>query len=294
MSDFNQQPKMGHFKRSVELTKSAWHVLKLDKELMTLPLIGFLYSIVVLVISGAVLGASSLVSGNGQSIIRAVAAVVAAVGLTFVSSLIAGAICYAAIHRFEGGDPTVKGSLAAARQKAKPLFLFSVLTATIGLVLRVIEERIPVGGVIMSWLGSVAWSIASLFAIPFIVTSNEHLGPIEATKKSTSLIKQVWGESVLVSLGIGLIGILVTFGYLIIATLVTTLFGLGIGVSAGVVVGILAILGFVALMIGLSVLGAIAKTAIFYWATTGKAPETFNQELLRTALTPKKARKIFA
>jgi len=295
MSTANQDvPKIGRFKRSLELTKSAWQVLKLDKELLTLPLIGVLYSLVVLAIAGAIAGSSLLLSGRGQQLVGAIAAVAAIVGLTFVSSLIAGAICYGAIERFKGGDPTVKGSLAAAKQKAKPLFMFSVLATTVGLVLRTVQEKLPLGGSIVAWLGNVAWSVASLFAVPYIVTSDKDLGPIAATKKSAALIKQVWGESVLVSFGVGVIGLLVALGYVSIAILVSMLLGSGLGAGFGIAAAAVAILGFIGLMIGLSVLSAIARTAVFYWATTGEAPEKFNKELLHSSLTTKKARKIFA
>lgn len=307
----NQPQKIGRFERSLELTKSAWRVLKLDKELLAIPLISMLVSVILLGI--AIVGLAGVLGGlawSGTDLnpsnhsVKTAAIVFGFIYLlaaTFISSLTSGAIIHGALERFGGNDPTVKSSVSAALKKSKPLFLFSLLAATIGFVLRAIEDRVPLGGKIVAWLTDIAWSVASLFAIPYIMTTSGYLGPIKATKKSATLIKKVWGESLIVSGGIGIIGLISILGYILLATALTFVIANLGGASAGAGIGWrlavllpLDILGFLALILILSVLGAIAKAAVFYWATTGEAPETFNKDLMQAALTTKKARKIFA
>jgi hypothetical protein len=305
MTELAQQSQIGRWQRSKQLTQSAWIVLKLDKKLATLPIIGALAGLGTLIAGGiVVIGLFAWISNSGNNtftrndaiipVVLIVLGIIFVLGQNFIGSLINGAIFYGALERFEGRDATLKNSLAAAWQKARPLFWFSLLAGTVGLVLRFIERRLPFAAGIIVWIfGNAFWSVASLFSIPFIMTEKEPLGPIDATQKSVGLIKKVWGESVLVSIGVGLIGLVSTLAYLIVGIplLIATNAVAGSDGAAGV--GFIEFLGLMALFMILNVLSAIAKTAVFYWATTGRAPANFNQELLRSALTPKKARKIF-
>ncbi len=296
------QPKIGRFKRSLELTKSAWRILKLDKKLVLLPVIGFaLFLATLLVAAAGSFGLFQLIpkgSGSGLGALSMLLIVclflAALLAPIVISVLISGAIVHAALERFEGRTPTLKGSLQAARQKLGSLFKFGLLSATVGLLLSVISDRLPViGGTILQMAGSLAWSIASLFSIPYIMTSDKPLGPIVATKQSSALIKKIWGESLMVSGGVGVIAMLSGLAYLAITIPITVLLGTKLGAGAEMGLGIGTAVGLIALSIPLNVLASIAKTAVFYWATTGEAPEMFNKELLHSALKPKKARKIF-
>ncbi len=67
------QPKISRLGKGVQITKSAWHVLKLDKELAALPLISLVLTIIVmaaLTVAGvfgslAIAGTSSIDWKNG-------------------------------------------------------------------------------------------------------------------------------------------------------------------------------------------------------------------------------------
>ncbi len=58
----------------------------------------------------------------------------------------AGAISHTAFRRFEGENPTFSESIGAARARIPGLINFSALQATIGLVLNILEERLPIAG----------------------------------------------------------------------------------------------------------------------------------------------------
>lgn len=300
--------KIGRFKRSLELTKSSWQVLKLEKNFVAIPVIGALLAILMMIMStiivgGVLLGISFM---GGQEFALSynpdtdsfplwmlIPLGVIILITTFVGSLIYGAIVYGAIERFKGNNPTLKSCFEAAYSKKKPLFMFSLLSATIGLILSWIEDRVPLAGQIAVRLTGAAWSFASMFAVPFIMTSKEDLGPIASAKESVKLIKRVWGESIIISAGIGLVGFITALSY--------SLLVFGISLVAGVFaqplffVGLaVGVIGLIALSLVLSVLSNIAQSAIFYWATTGNAPKSFDKEILQSTMTPKKARKVFA
>ena len=301
--------KTGRFKRSLELTKSSWQVLRLEKNFMLLPVVGMLIELGLILVTilafmaiiagyGAISGANNEFSFSSNSNSNQPLWTIIPLGIiilisTFTASLVYGAIVYGAIERFKGNDPTLKSCLQAAYKKKKPLFMFSLLSAFIGTILKALEERVPFAGQLATRLTGAAWAFASMFAVPYIMTEKEALGPIESTKKSVGLIKRVWGESLIVSAGVGLVGLLATLSYgtimfvssMIAGVFMPSLFFVGLGIGT---------IGLIALLIVLSVLSNIVQAAIFYWATTGKAPKSFDKEILESTMTPKKARKIFA
>ena len=109
------------------------------------------------------------------------------------------------------------------------------------------------------------------------------------------IVRTIWGEGMIAQAGIAIITMLSLLGYivasLIIGDVVTSLhlptavqgslFGLGV-------------IGMIALSIVFGTLSAIAKAAMYHYATTNEAPEAFNKDLLQASMTVKKARRIFA
>jgi hypothetical protein len=132
--------------------------------------------------------------------------------------------------------------------------------------------------------------------LPIIVMEEKNVMPLQATKKSVAMIRQVWGESAVAQVGISVVTFLVTVIYLMTASILAAVVAAAGVTSIGVWIGLaaLGIIGLLFLSLIFTVLGGIVKAAIYYYATTGESPETFNRELLRTAMTTKKARTIFS
>lgn len=298
--------RIGKVRRGWELVKASWRVLLLDKELLSLPLLGVLASILCLIPFGVILVASAT-SGfrhmNGEwhthmgywAILFYLAIYIV---LTTVSNFFSGAVVYGATQRFRGGDPTVRGSLAAVGRHFRPLLLFSILMATVGMALQAIEERVPFAGAIAVWLVNASWNVANFFAIPVIVLSDHQVHPLDATRESVQVVRKVWGEGVVAEAGINIIVVFALLAYMALTI------GIGIGMSALFTAAhitaawatpliVAAILGLIIITLVFSVLGGIIKAALYHYATTGESPLAFNQDLLRAAMTPKKARKIF-
>ena len=73
-------------------------------------------------------------------------------------------------------------------------FRGALLSATVGILLRMSEARTSwlwrlVGG----WIG-LAWTLASYFVVP--VLAAEDVGPAEALQRSADLFRETWGEEV--------------------------------------------------------------------------------------------------
>jgi hypothetical protein len=302
-----QPAKLGHFKKSWLLTKSAWQGFKLDKELAALPLFGFGISILLLVLT-FVAGAANpnhlfynatLTAKGGELFIKPFGyAGLVAVSLlvAIVSTFVTAAVIHGAMQRFNGGDPTIKSSLHAAWKRFGSLTAFSVFSYTVGFLISEIASRLPViGGHIVAWLAGTAWNVASFFAIPVIVTSETPVNPIKATKSSFGIIKKVWGESLIITATVGIIALCSGFAYAAITISLVAWLATN-GIIGGYVLGsiiALQFLGLCALFLVFSVLEGFVKAAVYHFATTGESPVTFNRELMRQAFTEKKARKIF-
>ncbi len=299
--------KMGRFKKSWLLTKSAWAGFKLDKELAALPVFGtVLYILIVTAVIGLaivtapskILFDSNWISDSGDLTLKPLGyalLVLTGLVLSAVSTFISASVIHGALERFKGNDPTIKSSLKAAWRMIGPLSLFAAFSFTVGYIISAIAERLPIiGGVVLNWLAGAAWGIASFFAIPIIVSGQSPTGPIKATKGSIGLIKKVWGESLIASASIALIAFL---GVMVYTAVAGTMLGLLASINAPSLLMISLVIlifgGLLVLALVFSVMSAFVKAAIFHYATTGQSPASFNSQLMRQAFTAKKARKIF-
>ncbi|MFI5130514.1 MAG: DUF6159 family protein [Chitinophagales bacterium] len=104
---------------------------------------------------------------------------------------------------FRGEEVTVRAGLQFSVSRIGAIFSWAFFAATVGLLLRVIQENVGWLGKIITGIIGIVWSIATFFVVPVI--AYEKAGPIEAVKRSTELMKQKWGESLGATFSLGLI-----------------------------------------------------------------------------------------
>ena len=104
---------------------------------------------------------------------------------------------------FEGEKPSVKKGLQFAMSRIGAIFSWSVFAATIGFGLKVLQENLGTLGKIITGIIGIVWSIATFFVVPII--AYENLGPIQAFKRSTQIMKEKWGESLGSNFSFGLL-----------------------------------------------------------------------------------------
>lgn len=293
--DNTPQKKMSKFKTSTMLGKAAWRTLKLDKEMLMASILSMLTSVVLFGVFLAgilfVLPEGALTDENADLTGTAVYWLMfgAYLFVTYaVANYFSGAVAHAALERFRGGDPTLKGSLRAARKKFGPLVAFSGVQATVGLILNILEERLPFAGKVATWIAGAAWGIATMFTIPVIMDGKE-TRPLKAVRASAKTFMKVWGESVFIGLGLGVIQI--TFTFLLIFLLFGSI-AIAITLSSwaiGAVAMAFALIGLVLMDVVMSTLNTIVMTAAYYYATTQQIPAGFDDELVRSMFRPKKA-----
>ena len=266
--------------RSIELVKVSWGILMEDKKLLAFPVMSGIVTL--LVIATFIL---PLIFTNGMLETNTIAGIVLLFLFYVVSYFVViffnvGLIsCVNA--RLHGQSMSVGEGLSAAARHVGSILVWAIIAATVGLILRLIEERVGFLGQIAAGLVGGIWTLVTMFVVPVLVF--EEKGVFEAMKESLGLFKKTWGESVVGSLSIGLVffAIGIVAFVLVFATLFlgNPIIFLGAGALFIVLIAILAILA--------SAMQGIFVVALYTYAKTGQVPSVFKRELVERAFTPK-------
>ena len=278
--------------RSWQLVKASGAVLKQDKELLLFPLISSLSALLVLACFAVPvigLGALDGLTGRGDGVISTAAYLIAFLfylSQYFVIFFFNAALVGAAMIRLDGGNPTVGDGLRIASSKAGSILGYAFIAATVGMILRAIQERVGfIGKIIVGILGA-GWTLATYMVVPVLVTRD--VGPVDAVKESAMLLKKTWGENIAGQAGLGLAFGLIQFGIiiggilLVVAAAMTQNMPLTILTAALVVVAVL-----VTALIHAALAG-IYSAALYRYASGGEDTAGFNTAVLRQAFLPAK------
>ncbi len=213
----------------------------------------------------------------------------AVIGLVvyYLGSLFNAALTYVALRRFDGERVSFQQALGAAIRKSSPLLGLAGLTVTIGAILRLIGDTVPYVGWGATWLGGIAWNIASIFTVQVIMNDDE-TNPIEAVKRSSKTFTDIWKESVFIGVSLGLISIIATSVLMVLVLGLLVLSAVFGTITLAVIALTLLVVVTIALAVISTALRAVILSAAYYYATKGHAPTGFDDELLRKAFRPKK------
>ena len=244
-------------------------VLKHDKELMAFPLLSGFFGLLAFIVFLVPL---VLVSALQQGIVTYAVLFLFYLVTYFIVIFFNAAIVGAAKIRLEGGDPTVNDGLNAAKKHLGAIFGWALIAATVGLILNILAGKAKnniIARLLIGLIGG-AWNLITFFVVPVIVY--EGLGPIESIKKSTSIVKNKFGETIIGSMGIGLAVGLITFAGLIVLGVITFLAWNTAG-AGGLIAGIGVAILFVLIMgLASSALNGIFRAALYHYAETGTEP----------------------
>lgn len=270
----------------MDLLKSSWGVLKSDKELTVIPVVNTVVSgaLAIAIGAGVFLTVNRTYSARTGQYEYAAGPITYVVGIlgyfliTIAVTFFTGALVAGAYQRLTGGDPTLKSSFRAAGQRFPQLLGWALLAGTVGYLLRALRERAGILGFLLGGLLEFAWEVITWLAIPAIIVEGD--GPITTLKASASLLKRTWGENLIGQFGFGLVGFLAVLPGLVIGGLVTAVMPF-VGVP-------LIILWVVAVSVVITTLTGIYRTALYCYATTGRAPQGFDQQVMAGAFATKK------
>jgi hypothetical protein len=271
--------------RSFELVRTSWNILMDDKKLLVFPVLSGIVTILVLLtfifpllVSGALMGMSH-------------AGPVVYYGLLFLFYLASyfvviffnTALISCVNAKLSGKDMSVGDGISNSAKHLPAIFGWAVISATVGIVLHLLERRSGLlGQIVLSLVGG-AWALVTYFVVPVLILEDK--GVFDSLKESVTLIKKTWGESIVGSAGIAVvfvaIGVIAAFG------VVATLF-LGSMVVFGAALALFLIL-LVVLAVIYSAMQGIYVTALYTYAKTGTVPSAFHPDLIQNAFVPKQA-----
>ena len=282
----------GKFARSWGLMKASASVLRSDKVLLAFPLLSGLCSLVVAA-SFLLPVALAVLAGDGHALDRDrwsagtwllmfAFYLVQYFVIVFFNTALAGC----ALRHLRGEPTRFSDGLALAGSRWASILGYALIAATVGLVLRALQERLGLVGRLVVGLLGLAWTVATFLVVP--VLASQDVGPVDAVKRSVELLKCTWGENLIGNVGLGAAFGLMTFfvmlpGVLLVAGAVA-LHSLPAVVAAVVVV----VVALVLLSLVQASLQGIYAAALYRYAEGGEAGAGFEPALLQGAFRPKK------
>lgn len=280
------------WKRGWAMAKASWAVLKDQPTLAVFPVISAIAAVVLslLLVVPAALGfltAAGLgASDKGLEAVGFVAFFAWYFVCTFAVIFCNAALIACVLQRFAGQPTSVRSGFAAAWRRLPQILGWSLIASTVGVLLQllqsVLREKAGVLGDVLTGLAEGVWGIATYFAVPVVVT--EGLGPIAAVKRSSSILRKTWGESLTGMFGLNLVLFLFLLPIFAIGGL---LWASGGGTAAVVpLVSLCAVYGVV-LTVVFTALGSIFRASVYRYATTGDVPGNMDRDLLASTFRPR-------
>jgi hypothetical protein len=276
---------------SFDLARSSWLVLRRDKRLVLFPAlsgIGCLLVTISFAVPLAVVAAKGGFDGVGDD--RHPPAWTYAVAFAFyfcnyfVIVFCNAALISCALVRFGGEEPVLADGFRAAAARLPQILAWSLVSATVGVVLKVVENAHEKAGQFVSALLGTAWTVVTYFVVPVLVV--EKVGPMQAVRRSLTILKSTWGEALVGHWGLGLFIFLLTLpGILLLVA------GIALCVKvlpAGLALAGLAVVYLLVCAAAGSALNTIFLSALYQYAAFNQVPAGFEAGELAGAFTSKK------
>ncbi len=272
---------MGRIATTIQLAKASWRVLRADKELLALPVMSGAATLVVVISFILPIVATGGI-GDGAGPASFVLGGVLYLALAYVTIFFNAALVHAADERLRGGDPTLRSALAGAWARKGRILGWALVSATVSVVLRAIEERAGFLGRIVSGILGVAWSLVTFLVVPVLVL--EDVGVVEGIKRAGALFRGTWGENVAARVGFGILGFLAALPAIAVVVLGGSVGAGAFAISIGV-----AFLWVAVVTVVLSALNGIFQTALYHYAVDGNVPgDAFPAEAFSQAFVPRR------
>ena len=175
---------------------------------------------------------------------------------------------------------SIRHGISVACSRWKAVLFWSLLAGIVGLIIRAIEERLAFVGRLLAGLIGLAWSVASIFAIPILIREPSLVNPFKIVSRSAATIKRTWGEM--------LVGYLGMQGSNLLFLYASILFWIGIGISAFLFSNawllLVALVPWLLCLLAYSYLASIASRvylcALYLYASDGLVPGYYDASMM--------------
>jgi len=275
----------GTFSQSFRLVKESFNVLRKDRAIMLFPIITGI--VIILLIFPFVLSIGlienlekvEIIAPNYFSYLFYLLIFLFYLTIYFVVIFFNVGLITCAYIRLTGGDPTFSNGFKYALKHIKRIFLWSLISATIGVII-VMIEKLKIFNRIIIWIFGISWGLLTFFILPVLIFENKSI--TQSMKKSGYLFTKTWGEIVVSGVSMG-------FFFLILGLIVSILvmfffiFSVYTGSLIAISIFILTILCWIMLGVIHSSLKGIFIAACYIYAITGKTPLEYHEEIIKNA-----------
>jgi uncharacterized protein DUF6159 len=284
--------------RGWEIAKASWAVVKLHPKLLLLPIFSGLAFVALMgaiglsVFAGSKNDAIRQLIENAQPDQPVVWVLLFAFyfACTFIIVFFNAALVFCALQSFAGKEPSLGGGIATAAGRLPQILAWTFVAATVGLILNALQsflkDRLGFIGALLGGIAETAWAVVTYFVVPIVVVDG--VGPIEAVRRSSAVLKRTWGEAIGGEGGIGLISVVFILPAVLLIGILGSV-GANAWASPAVAIALIVAVGvyLLTLVVVFTALGTIFRAGTYIYATTGKAPSNMDPALLQGAFRKK-------
>lgn len=204
--------------------------------------------------------------------------------ITAVATFFNAALIHCVLRRLAGEPASPADGLALAVKRLPQILAWAAIAATVGILMRAVREKL--GGVAEFLFGvaEMAFAMATFFVVPVLVV--EGVGPLEAIRRSTAIMRHTWGTSLAADFGVGFLIVIAIFAGLLLLVALVGLVPNEVFYVVPFVIG--AVLALIILV--LTTLSTVLRAALYRFATTGEVPPQYDRALLESAFVEKPAK----
>ena len=289
----------GKINNGFQISRQSWNALVQNKQLIAFPIISGIGMIIVSVLFfiPEVLLAQPVLQaidagGEASTMQYAIALVVLFLyylAVYFVIIFSNTALVGAVMRMIQGESATVGDGLTVARERLGKIFTFAFISATIGVIARMITSSgrdsdnvlVQIFTAILGGLIQGAWNLMVFFVVPVIVV--EDISVKQSLKRSVEIFKNTWGENFVGSMAVSGVSCL---AYILVVILTVAMIAAGIYLEmlaliiAGVILMIFGII-LVALLNG--AVNGIFQASLYHFAQTGESGPFIDTKLAQEA-----------
>lgn len=243
---------------------------------MLLPLLGGFTGILAAI---PLVLAQLLFSGN-SSLQYAMYAITIFLG-SLITTFFSVALAAGAHARLDGQNPDLTYCIGVAKSRLRSVVLWALFATVVGLVIRMIEQRLKgVAGVILRFLGDLAFALASSFVIPIIAERDAM--PIDALKTSAQVLRAKWGSLGRFSLRSLLYVFLIVIGAVV--AVVLSVVAMAASLPLGVLVAAVSAVGLFYVVLWMNAVHQYAVVVLYRFSVGRPTPGFSNDEILAAAV----------
>lgn len=263
----------GRIARGGRLAEEAFSITTSNRRLLVFPAIALLVDLIVV---GVLLAVARSVGGHHRDVAMLVALSAAFYPLTVCSTFFNVALMHVVSQRWRGNAVGLRDGLGLARQRIGAILAWSVLAATVGLVLQVAQRVGHFAWIerVLAVILNVGWGVATFFVVPALAL--EDIGPLTAIKRSSSTVRRRWAEGLTGTVAIGGVVALLIIPGLIVCVIGGVTFGSDPG--SGIVVLLVGAALTLPVALYVSATSAVFSLAVWEYAADGAPRGPFSAD----------------